>query len=65
MKAIIEKSVRFVDSNEDFIEVQTKIYFLRLPIFIKSKKIIPPLDDSEMSKTKRLYKDRATGAIFG
>ena len=65
MKAFIEKNVRFIDSNEDFIEVQTKTYFLGLLIFLKSKKIIPPLDDSEMSRTERLYKNRATGAIFG
>jgi hypothetical protein len=65
MKAIIEKKVRFIDTNEDFIEVETTIYFFKLPIFWKSKKIVPPLDDNEMSQTKRLYKSRETGIIFG
>lgn len=64
MKAIIEKKIRFVDNNVDYIDVQTTIYFLELPIFWQSKKYVPPLDDSDMSVTKRMYKERVTSQYF-
>lgn len=64
MKAIIEKKIRFVDNNVDYIDVQTTIYFLELPIYQQSKKIVPPLDDSDMSVTKRMYKERVTSMYF-
>lgn len=64
MKAIIEKKIRFVDNNVDYIDVQTTIHFLGLPIYQQSKKIVPPLDDSDMSVTKRMYKERVTSMYF-
>lgn len=64
MKALIEKKIRFIDTNEDYIEVATTVSFLRIPVFWKSKKVVPPLDDSEMSQTKRLYKERITNSMF-
>lgn len=64
MKAIIEKKIRFVDNNVDYIDVQTTIYFLGLPIYWQSKKFVPPLDDSDMSVTKRMYKERVTTQYF-
>lgn len=64
MKALVEKKVRFVDNNEDYIDVQTTLYLLGLPIYRQSKKFVPPLDDSDMSITKRLYKERVTETTF-
>lgn len=64
MKALVEKKVRFVDNNEDYIDVQTTLYLLGLPIYWQSKKFIPPLDDSDMSITKRMYKERVTEITF-
>lgn len=64
MKAIIEKKIRFIDTNDDFIEVVTSIYFCKIPVFWKSKKIVPPIFDVEMSKTSSLYKERVTNILF-
>ena len=64
MRTIIEKEVRFEDNNVDYIDVQTTIYFLGLPMYRQSKKFVPPLDDSDMSVTKRLYKERVTDMTF-
>ena len=57
MRTIIEKEVRFVDNNVDYIDVRTTLYFLGLPIYRQTKKFIPPLADSDMAVTKSLYKD--------
>ena len=64
MKALIEKKIRFVDNNVDYIDVQTTIYILGLPVYWQSKKYVPPLDDSDMSVTKRMYKEHVTSTYF-
>lgn len=64
MKALIEKKVRYIDSSEDFVEVLSTMHFFGIPICVTSKKVIIPMSDSEMYKTKMLYKDRATANLF-
>ena len=64
MKAIIEKKIRFVDNNVDYIDVQTTVYFIGIPIYWQSKKYVPPIGDDDMAVTKSMYKERVTDMTF-
>lgn len=64
MKAIITKKVRFIDNNDDFVEILSITRFFGIPIYGTSKKVVVPVIDSEMYKTKMLYKNRVTTNLF-
>lgn len=64
MKAIITKKVRFIDNDDDFVEILSTIRFFGIPIYATSKKVVVPVTDSEMYKTKMLYKSRVTTDLF-